>query len=125
MNVLFKTHAQKQITTALGLPKRFTKAFLDAYALEDKALSKFTPEEKKRLLTLKNYTFSPAGNFGFTKAEVTRGGVETSEVDAKRFESQLCANLYFIGEVLDVTGELGGFNFQWAFASGVALARAI
>lgn len=125
MNVLFKTHAQKQITTALGLPKRFTKAFLDAYALEDKALSKFTPEEKKRLLTLKNYTFSPAGNFGFTKAEVTRGGVETSEVDAKRFESQLCANLYFIGEVLDVTGELGGFNFQWAFASGIALAKAI
>ena len=56
---------------------------------------------------------------------MTRGGVETSEVDAKRFESQLCANLYFIGEVLDVTGELGGFNFQWAFASGVALARAI
>ena len=125
MNILFKTHAHKQITTALGLPKRFTKAFLDAYALEDKALSKLNSEEKKRVLTLKNYTFSPAGNFGFTKAEVTRGGVCTEEVDAHCFESRLCKNLYFIGEVLDVTGELGGFNFQWAFASGVALARAI
>lgn len=125
MNVLFKTHAHKQITTALGLPKRFTKAFLDAYAIEDKALSKLTLEEKKRVLTLKNYTFSPAGNFGFTKAEVTRGGVSTAEVDAKSFESQLCPNLYFIGEVLDVTGELGGFNFQWAFASGISFATSL
>lgn len=125
MNVLFKTQAAKQITTALGLPKRFTKAFLDAHTLEDKPLSKLTPNEKEVLATLKNYTFSPAGNFGFTKAEVTRGGVDTSELDAQRFESSLCKNLYFIGEVLDVTGELGGFNFQWAFASGIALSRAI
>jgi predicted Rossmann fold flavoprotein len=125
MSVLFKTHAHKHITTALGLPKRFTKAFLDAHALEDKPLSKLTSSEKALLLTLKNYTFSPAGNFGFTKAEVTRGGVCTGEVDAQTFESKRCKHLYCIGEVLDVTGELGGFNFQWAFASGYCAALAL
>jgi len=125
MSVLFKTHAHKHITTALGLPKRFTKAFLDAHALEDEPLSKLTSSEKALLLTLKNYTFSPAGNFGFTKAEVTRGGVCTDEVDAHTFESKRCEHLYCIGEVLDVTGELGGFNFQWAFASGYCAALAL
>lgn len=125
IETLFKTQAQKQITTALGLPKRFTKAFLDAYSLEDKVLSKLTLDEKQRLSVLKKYTFSPAGNFGFTKAEVTRGGVDTAEIDSVSFESKLCKHLYFIGEVLDVTGELGGFNFQWAFASGVGLSKAI
>ena len=125
MNVLFKTHAHKQITTALGLPKRFTKAFLDAHALDDKVLSQLTSSEKEIVLSLKNYTFSPAGNFGFTKAEVTRGGIDTSQIDAQTFESKLCQGLFAIGEVLDVTGELGGFNFQWAFASGLSCAASL
>ncbi len=125
METLFKTHKQKQISTALGLPKRFTKAFLESICLEDKVLSKLGFSEKALLLTLKNYTFSPAGNFGFTKAEVTRGGIKTDEIDPETFESLTCKGLYCIGEVLDVTGELGGFNFQWAFASGYALARTI
>ena len=64
-----------------------------------------------------NYKISPAGNFGFTKAEVTSGGVNTSEVDSKSMESNIQEHLYFLGEVLDVTGELGGYNFQWAFSS--------
>ena len=122
---LFKQHAHKQISTALGLPKRFTKAFLEANGLEDKVLSKVTLEEKQLLLSLKNYTFSPAGNFGYTKAEVTRGGVCTDEINPHSFESLTCKDLYFIGEVLDVTGELGGFNFQWAFASGVCVASSL
>lgn len=122
---LFKQHAHKQISTALGLPKRFIKAFLEASGLEDKVLSKVTLEEKQLLLSLKNYTFSPAGNFGYTKAEVTRGGVCTDEINPHSFESLTCKDLYFIGEVLDVTGELGGFNFQWAFASGVCVASSL
>ncbi|RLA74480.1 MAG: aminoacetone oxidase family FAD-binding enzyme, partial [Epsilonproteobacteria bacterium] len=67
-------------------------------------------------LDIHNYIMSPAGNFGYTKAEVTKGGVDASEI-TKNFESKLQKDLYFIGEVLDVTGELGGYNFQWAFSS--------
>lgn len=125
MEALFKTHAKKQITTALGVPKRFSKAFLDAVGLEDKVLSKLNASEKELLSSLKAYTFSPAGNFGYTKAEATRGGVCTDEIDGASMQSLKCEGLYFIGEVLDVTGELGGFNFQWAFASAMRFAKAL
>jgi predicted flavoprotein YhiN len=66
---------------------------------------------------------SPAGNFGLKKAEACRGGIDTTEVDSHTMQSKLHENLYFIGEVLDVTGELGGYNFQWAFASAVVCAQ--
>lgn len=122
---LLKDNAKKQISTALPLPKRFIKAFLESVALEDKVISKLKNDELLKLEMLKFYEFSPAGNFGFTKAEVTKGGVNTSEINPLTFESQLCSNLYFIGEVLDVTGELGGFNFQWAFACGYGLSQEI
>ena len=62
----------------------------------------------------------PNGTEGFRTAEVTRGGVDTREISSKTFESSKVAGLYFIGEVLDVTGQLGGYNFQWAWASGHA-----
>jgi predicted Rossmann fold flavoprotein len=60
----------------------------------------------------------PAGTEGYTKAEVTAGGVDTAELSSKTFEAKKAPGLYFIGEVVDVTGHLGGFNFQWAWASG-------
>jgi predicted flavoprotein YhiN len=69
---------------------------------------------------LQNYTFAPAGTFGFNRAEVTKGGINTDELID--FESQFVKDLYFIGEVLDVTGELGGYNFQWCFSSAKYLA---
>ncbi len=72
---------------------------------------------KEKNIDLQNYSFAPAGNFGYTKAEVTKGGIALEELDEK-FQSKSQKNLYFIGEVLDVTGELGGYNFQWAFSSG-------
>lgn len=125
MEALLKEQSKKQIITALGLPRRLIKAFLDAMGMEDKVLSKLTAHERELLCSLKSYTFAPAGNFGYTKAEVTKGGVRTDEIDAHSFESQRCKDLYFIGEVLDVTGELGGFNFQWAFASASFLVKAI
>jgi len=68
---------------------------------------------------------TPAGTEGYEKAEVTAGGVDTKELSAKTMESKKVPRLYFIGEVVDVTGWLGGFNFQWAWASGAAAGRAL
>ncbi len=65
----------------------------------------------------------PAGTEGYAKAEVTAGGVDTAELDAKTMESRRVPGLYFIGEVVDVTGWLGGYNFQWAWASGASAGR--
>lgn len=67
---------------------------------------------------IQNWTIKPNGTEGYRTAEVTLGGVDTNEIDNKTFESKKCAGLYFIGEVVDVTGHLGGHNFQWAWASG-------
>jgi predicted flavoprotein YhiN len=70
------------------------------------------------------WTVTPEGTEGFAKAEVTAGGVDTRELDARTMESRRVAGLYFIGEVVDVTGWLGGYNFQWAWASAVSAGRA-
>ena len=67
----------------------------------------------------------PSGSEGYNKAEVTRGGVCVNELKPATMGSRLCDGLYFVGEVVDVTGWLGGYNFQWAWASGVAAGRAI
>ncbi len=74
-------------------------------------------------INLRDYKISPAGNFGYTKAEVTKGGIDINEIDVNTMESTLQKNLYFLGEVLDVTGELGGYNFQWAFSSSMVLSK--
>jgi predicted Rossmann fold flavoprotein len=71
------------------------------------------------------WTIAPAGTEGFAKAEVTAGGVDTGELSAKTMESRKVPGLFFIGEVVDVTGHLGGFNFQWAWASGAAAGRSL
>ncbi len=114
---------KKHISSALPLSKRFTKAFLKAIELEDKACSKLSQDEIKKLEIIHMYAFAPSGNFGFTKAEVCRGGVKTEEIDSLNMQSKKQRNLFFIGEVVDVTGELGGYNFQWAFSSAVACAK--
>jgi hypothetical protein len=67
----------------------------------------------------------PVGTEGFEKAEVTAGGVDTRELQARTMEALSAPGLFFIGEAVDVTGQLGGFNFQWAWASGVAAGRAV
>jgi hypothetical protein len=74
---------------------------------------------------LHNWTFTPSGTEGYEKAEVTAGGVSTSALSAQTMECRSVPGLYFIGEVVDVTGHLGGFNFQWAWASGTAAGRAM
>lgn len=73
---------------------------------------------------LHQWTIRPAGTEGFAKAEVTAGGVDTRELDARTMESLRVTGLYFIGEAVDVTGWLGGYNFQWAWASAVSAGRA-
>jgi predicted flavoprotein YhiN len=65
-------------------------------------------------------SITPSGTEGFRKAEVTAGGVSTNELSSKTMEARRIPGLYFIGEVVDVTGQLGGYNFQWAWASGYA-----
>jgi predicted Rossmann fold flavoprotein len=114
---------KKQISTILPLPKKVAKAFLTHLKLTDKAAEKLTQQELKTLQQLSHYRFAPAGTFGYSKAEVTRGGVRALEVDSYTMMSLLEHNLYFIGEVLDITGELGGYNFQWAFSSAYACAE--
>lgn len=75
--------------------------------------------------TLTRLTFRPTGTEGFAKAEVAAGGINTSELSSKTMEVRKVAGLYAIGEAVDVTGWLGGFNFQWAWSSGVAAGKAI
>ena len=74
---------------------------------------------------LSHWSLKPAGTEGYRTAEVTLGGVDTTELSSKTMESTLMQGLYFIGEVVDVTGHLGGFNFQWAWSSGWAAGQAI
>jgi predicted Rossmann fold flavoprotein len=117
--------SKKQISSLLPMPKRVSKAFLLQFQLEDKPFHQLTPQELETLQTLSHYSLAPAGTFGYAKAEVTKGGVETSEVDSSTMMSRKEEGLYFIGEVLDVTGRLGGYNFQWAFSSAYSCAKNI
>ncbi|MBU1658647.1 aminoacetone oxidase family FAD-binding enzyme [bacterium] len=114
--------SKKLLSSVIPLPRRLSKSLLEALNVEDVECKKITPHAKENLLKIHNYEFAPAGNFGFTKAEVSRGGLYAEELNPKTLESWHVENLYFIGEVVDVTGELGGYNFQWAFSSGVACA---
>lgn len=117
--------SKKQLSSVIPLPKRLSKAILDALHVEDVECKKITSDMKQKLERIHNYEFAPAGNFGFSKAEVCRGGVMTDELNPYTLESLHVKDLYFIGEVVDVTGELGGYNFQWAFSSGVLCAKGI
>jgi predicted Rossmann fold flavoprotein len=74
---------------------------------------------------LHRWKITPAGTEGYAKAEVTAGGISTAELSAQTMESRRVPGLYFIGEAVDVTGHLGGYNFQWAWASGAAAGRAV
>ena len=110
-------NSTKILSNLLPLPKRVATALLKKLEIKDKNANRLSKEEWKKLETLKCYKFAPAGNFGYTKAEVTKGGIDTFEVDRDSLMSKKVNNLFFIGEVLNVTGRLGGFNFQWAFSS--------
>jgi predicted Rossmann fold flavoprotein len=103
------------------LPNRFANRWLDLHA--PSAWTNLGLAELERVAH--KWTVNPAGTEGYAKAEVTAGGVDTNELSAKTMESRKVPSLFFIGEVVDVTGHLGGFNFQWAWASGACAGRAL
>jgi predicted Rossmann fold flavoprotein len=103
-----------------ALPNRLAERWLDVYPPQ--GWSNHSLDELERLVH--NWQITPAGTEGYAKAEVTAGGVDTDELSAKTMESRKVPGLFFIGEVVDVTGHLGGFNFQWAWASGFSAGQA-
>jgi predicted Rossmann fold flavoprotein len=109
------------------LPRRLVDAWQQASpGLAERRVADARDRDLAALATgLKRWRITPAGSEGYRKAEVTAGGVDTRELDSRSCESRQVAGLYFIGEVVDVTGWLGGYNFQWAWASAAACARAM
>ena len=102
------------------LPKRFAQAWCELN-IPSKPLNQYTPRQLLEIATrLHHWRVIPSGTEGYKKAEVTAGGVSTNELSSQTMEARNVAGLYFIGEVVDVTGQLGGYNFQWAWASGYA-----
>lgn len=117
--------AELKTLLASRLPKRLADKCCDLYfpskplvQLADKALASFAERLHRWIVT-------PSGTEGFKKAEVTRGGVDTGSLSSQSMEAKQVPGLYFIGEVVDVTGQLGGYNFQWAWASGWAAGQAV
>jgi predicted Rossmann fold flavoprotein len=116
---------KQELATVLGefLPRRLAQKIAERIAGPDR-LADFSD---KLLLNVqaavKQWHIRPNGTEGYRTAEVTLGGVDTTELSSKTFESKSVSGLYFIGEVIDVTGHLGGFNFQWAWSSGHAAGR--
>jgi len=130
-----KHSSQRKLVNVLSdvLPKRFAQAWLE-YILAEHKSEKYIDKNladipNKQLIVIADgfnaWQFTPPGTEGYRTAEVTRGGINTNDVSSKTFEAKNVAGLYFIGEVLDVTGWLGGFNFQWAWSSAYCAAQAI
>ena len=106
-------------------PRRFAEAWCGRYT-PAKPLPHWNAAELSRAIdALQNWELQPAGTEGYAKAEVTLGGVDTTELSSRTMEARRVPGLYFIGEVVDVTGWLGGFNFQWAWASGYAAGQCV
>jgi len=104
-----------------SLPRRFAERWVELHepeSMSDASLKKF--EE-----LVHSWSLLPADTEGYEKAEVTAGGVDSDELSSKTMESRKVPGLFFIGEIVDVTGQLGGFNFQWAWASGAAAGRSV
>ncbi|MBC7701673.1 NAD(P)/FAD-dependent oxidoreductase [Aquabacterium sp.] len=133
-----KAGSRKQLSSAWaqalpeGAPQRLAQTWLEQAALKTPALraDALLAEVKDRDLealgqSANTWSITPKGTEGYAKAEVTAGGVNTQELSSQTLESKKVPGLHFIGEVVDVTGWLGGYNFQWAWASAAACARAL
>ena len=116
-----RTAANLKSDLHTALPNRLANRWLELYppaAWSNASLDKFEQGVHR-------WSMTPAGTEGYEKAEVTAGGVDTDELSAQTMESRKVSGLFFVGEVVDVTGHLGGFNFQWAWASGAAAGRSL
>jgi predicted Rossmann fold flavoprotein len=126
---LLREQENREISLAnfLGqlLPQRFAVAWCALYC-PSRPLKHFKPAELAQVgQKLNQWKLMPTGTEGFKKAEVTAGGVATTELSSQTMETKKERGLYFIGEVVDVTGQLGGYNFQWAWASGFAAGQSV
>ncbi|NMG72807.1 aminoacetone oxidase family FAD-binding enzyme, partial [Parazoarcus communis] len=102
------------------LPRRFAHAWCELHGFE-KPVNQFRHAELRQIAALlEAWPITPSGTQGYAKAEVTLGGVDTHQLSSKTMEARQVPGLYFVGEVMDVTGHLGGYNFQWAWSSGYA-----
>jgi predicted Rossmann fold flavoprotein len=120
-------NGRQALSTALGaiLPARLAKYIADKQG-ESGNLADTSDKMLARVAeAVSNWTFKPAGTEGYRTAEVTLGGVDTRDLDSKTMEARAAPGLYFIGECVDVTGWLGGYNFQWAWASGHAAGSSV
>ena len=124
-----KASSRRQLGNALAglLPQRLADAWLARLGLDaSRPLPEVRDKDLQRLAdSLARWEITPTGTEGWRKAEVTAGGVDTRELDSRSMASQRQPGLYFIGEVVDVTGWLGGYNFQWAWASAAACGQAL
>ena len=108
------------------LPKRFIEIMIENNQLPDTSLAQLSNERITQITTLlQAWLVLPNGTEGYRTAEVTLGGVDTRNLSSKTMEATKITGLYFIGEVVDVTGWLGGYNFQWAWSSAYACAQAL
>ncbi len=120
-------YAKMQFNNTLAeiLPKRFAQQWSVIHQLS-RPNTQFSDTAYEAAITaLREWQIQPSGTLGYNKAEVTLGGVDTQQLSSQTMEATTVKGLYFIGEVVDVTGHLGGFNFQWAWASGVAAGQAV
>ena len=115
-------HPRQEMATALAgfIPKRLARAIADTIGGPERIADCSDAWLAKVTAAVKQWRVRPNGTEGYRTAEVTLGGVDTSELSSKTLEARSVPGLYFIGEVVDVTGWLGGFNFQWAWSSGYA-----
>jgi predicted Rossmann fold flavoprotein len=115
-------HPRQEMATALAgfIPKRLARTVADAAGGPERIADFSDALLAKAAAAVKQWRVRPNGTEGYRTAEVTLGGVDTSGLSSKTFEATSVPGLYFIGEVVDVTGHLGGFNFQWAWSSGYA-----
>jgi len=128
--LLREAASRPRLPVATTLARRVPASLADALAgelrLEGTALGRLTREDRRRLVhALVEWPLAIRDSRGYNFAEATSGGVALEEVDAARMESRLVPGLHFVGEVLDVDGRIGGFNFQWAWSSAFVAARAI
>ncbi|OCA55472.1 NAD(P)/FAD-dependent oxidoreductase [Photorhabdus namnaonensis] len=122
------SHPNQSVKNTLAklLPKRLTECLQTLDQLPDIALKQLNPNQQKQLAAnLQSWRVQPNGTEGYRTAEVTMGGVDTHQLSSKTMEANQIKGLYFIGEVVDVTGWLGGYNFQWAWSSAWACAQAL
>jgi predicted Rossmann fold flavoprotein len=119
---LRRDHPRQEMATVLAglIPKRLARAIAEATGGPERIADCPDVLLSKISAAIKQWRVRPNGTEGYRTAEVTLGGVDTSELSSRTFEASSVPGLYFIGEVVDVTGQLGGFNFQWAWSSGYA-----